>query len=467
MNRTSLNHISVLLRIFTLAFLLCLPAIASAVTDKEMDQARAIATKWYLRYANDGSGYLDQIKPTSMADLEKNLKAKEKENIKAFKAISVPADYASWDKKKLSDFWYGAFASKGLVEKARQGRTRTRRDIEAMTVAAPSAVTHKEEPAVAVASDNQQKASTDKDAIVANSGDKSVSDSKAAVNSDDIKPTDPELAKAEADAAAADLELEDEAITPKVENHTWIYVILLIVLIGIVIVLVVFASNVMKKNGMGQMPEGRPAFTPSQNNGEARDKLAATIAAKNDEINKLKGKIESLEAENNSLRKKLDNLSGTPTVLSSVASAITTGVASRKEAYEPSDESQNKSAKPREAELSRANTTSQGSVKSIYLGRANARGLFLRADRNLNIGNSFYRLETTDGCSGTFRVVNDPAVWDDALSRPREALSGACTGPDFDADTVGLERIVTESAGTAILEDGHWRAIRKAKIHFE
>ncbi len=76
-----------------------LPALA--VTDKEMEQARVIATQTYLRYANDGSGYLDALHPTTMAELEKNLKAKEKENIKAFKAIPVPAGYQSWVNKNL------------------------------------------------------------------------------------------------------------------------------------------------------------------------------------------------------------------------------------------------------------------------------------------------------------------------------------------------------------------------------
>lgn len=32
---------------------------AAAVTDKEMDEARAITAKAYLRWANNGSGYLE------------------------------------------------------------------------------------------------------------------------------------------------------------------------------------------------------------------------------------------------------------------------------------------------------------------------------------------------------------------------------------------------------------------------
>ena len=48
---------------------LMIPLAASAVTDREMEEARTIAAQAYLRYANDGSGYLDEFKATSMAEL--------------------------------------------------------------------------------------------------------------------------------------------------------------------------------------------------------------------------------------------------------------------------------------------------------------------------------------------------------------------------------------------------------------
>ena len=117
-----------------------------AVTDKEMEQARTIATKWYLRYANDGSGYLDEINPKTMAELEKALKTKEKENIKAFKAIPNPAGYQSWDKQQLIDYWsVTAFKTKGLIEKGRQGGNRAKKFISNMTIAPPAAEKPKEE----------------------------------------------------------------------------------------------------------------------------------------------------------------------------------------------------------------------------------------------------------------------------------------------------------------------------------
>ncbi len=76
-----------------------LPFGAQAVTQQEMEEARTITAFWYLRYANNGAGYMEEGKmPTTMAQLEKMLKETERTNLKAFKAVSVPQDYAGWDK---------------------------------------------------------------------------------------------------------------------------------------------------------------------------------------------------------------------------------------------------------------------------------------------------------------------------------------------------------------------------------
>ena len=107
-----------------------------AVTDKEMEQAKTIAAQAYLRYANDGSGYLDDFKATSMSELEGKLKAKEKENIKAFKSVKIPSDYASWDKAKLIEFWSVTFfTSPNLAEKGKIAKSRVKSRISAMTIA--------------------------------------------------------------------------------------------------------------------------------------------------------------------------------------------------------------------------------------------------------------------------------------------------------------------------------------------
>ena len=77
-------YLSVLMKRFTYTLMLaamCLPA-AFGATPEQMDRARAIAYKYCLRYMNNGSGYLDDKKPKSTAELKSALKEKEKENIK-------------------------------------------------------------------------------------------------------------------------------------------------------------------------------------------------------------------------------------------------------------------------------------------------------------------------------------------------------------------------------------------------
>ena len=72
-----------------------LPSIA--VSDKDMQQAKVIDAKLYLRWNNKGSGYLDEVSASSMSELESKLKAQEKENLQAFNSVKIPSDYASWD----------------------------------------------------------------------------------------------------------------------------------------------------------------------------------------------------------------------------------------------------------------------------------------------------------------------------------------------------------------------------------
>ena len=91
---------------------MCLPA-AFGATPEQMDRARAIAYKYCLRYMNNGSGYLDDKKPKSTAELKSALKEKEKENIKVLEKISIPSEseYATWDKEEFNKFWKDTFFS--------------------------------------------------------------------------------------------------------------------------------------------------------------------------------------------------------------------------------------------------------------------------------------------------------------------------------------------------------------------
>lgn len=453
-----------------------LPALA--VTEKEMEQARVIATQAYLRYANDGSGYLDDLHPKSMSELERSLKAKEKENIKAFKAIPVPKDYASWNKEKLVDYWCStAFSTKGLVEKGRQGKNRARKRIGAMTVSAPAKAAEKKPEA--------EKAKTDAAPAAAAPAKpaQEAAPGEAAAPQPDSLMTKADEAEALATAALE----EDEEPLSKAENHTWVYVVILCILVGVVVALVVFASNVMKRNQarMSARRESLPESDDVPNANALREKFAAKLNEKNNEVHALNKKIEELLAHNNSLKNNMESLTAETASLrtrlteatgkiAQLEAALQNASAARQQAAQaPRAEAPAKpqtpvQAAPRQAEQQpKPQRPSQGTpLRTIYLGRANAKGIFVRADRSLNIGNSIFRLDTTDGYAGTFRVANDPTVWEMALLTPRESLSGACVAPEID-NTDGMEKIVNDSAGTAIFEGGCWKVIRKAKIHFE
>ena len=62
---------NVYIKIVAFAAILLTSANSFAVTRQEMDQARTIAAKAYIRYVNDGSGYLDDLNPKTMEELVK------------------------------------------------------------------------------------------------------------------------------------------------------------------------------------------------------------------------------------------------------------------------------------------------------------------------------------------------------------------------------------------------------------
>ena len=454
-----------------------------AVTDKEMEQARVIATQTYLRYANDGSGYLDKLHPSTLAELEKNLKPKEKENIKAFKAIPVPSGYQSWDKQKLVDYWSNtAFSNAGLSAKGKIGKNPTRKKLNNMKVAAPApAATPAATPAAA--------------APTTQSGSQAAAPAQASPKTPEATPAakpaqveaTPADAEANLDSARADIDEarvlaeaaldEDDPQIQKENSNTWIYVVILCILVGVVVALVVFASNVMKKNA-----------SPAKWN-EADAEEVNLLTKKLKEADK---EIEDLERQNSQLRKKVEALTAeigrlkAPRQPRDSQQPPIQGIPYPKPVNNPTPEpqplqqSQQSSAmhasEPRQVQqpasaneqqpTAQRNVSAQPSTRTIYLGRANAKKIFIRADRTFNPGNSVFRLDTTDGLAGTFKVVSDPSVIEKVAEFPAEMLSAACVGPELDK-TDGLTAIVTDSAGTAIFEGGCWKVMRKAKIHYE
>lgn len=409
----------------TLAAMMGSAVECKAVSDREMEEARTIAAKAYLRYANNGSGYLDEVNARSIAELQKSLKAKEKENIKAFLAIPVPKDYATWDKTKLVEYWGStAFQAAGLIEEGKGARPRVRKQIMAMSVSAPSAAA----PAEASA--------------------------EAAPAPAEAAAADP--AAQQADILADQKAIEDDARNAAPEsqnsgsNSTWIYVVILCVLIGVVVWLVTFAAKVMNRQPDAA---GKNDDEAEEVRAKARQAIASykeKLAAHEDVERELKAR------EQEHVRREQQLLARIADLEEKLRKAEARSYREPAPAPAPAAVPVQPKAAPAQEEI----------LHVIYLGRANSRGIFVRADRRLSPGNTIYRLDTEDGLVGTFHVVDNPAVTAIALEHPLEMLSGGCSAIDIE-DTVGATSIVTESSGTAIFENGYWKVLRKSSIRYE
>lgn len=424
----------------TLAAMMGSAVECKAVSDREMEEARTIAAKAYLRYANNGSGYLDEVNARSIAELQKSLKAKEKENIKAFLAIPVPKDYATWDKTKLVEYWGStAFQAAGLIEEGKGARPRVRKQIMAMSVSAPSAAAPAETPAEAAPAE-------------AASAEASVAEQPA-----EAAAADP--AAQQADILADQKAIEDDAKNAAPEsqnsgsNATWIYVVILCVLIGVVVWLVTFAAKVMNRQPDAA---GKNDDEAEEVRAKARQAIASykeKLAAHEDVERELKAR------EQEHVRREQQLLARIADLEEKLRKAETRSYREAAPAPAPVQPAQ-APVRPKPAPVQ------EEILHVIYLGRANSRGIFIRADRRLSPGNTIYRLDTEDGLVGTFHVVDNPAVTAIALEHPLEMLSGGCSAIDIE-DTVGATSIVTESSGTAIFENGYWKVLRKSSIRYE
>lgn len=407
---------------------------AYAVTDKEMEEARTYTAKLYLRWANNGSGYLDDLNPKTMSELTKKLSAKEKENLKAFTAADKAVDYSKWGKEELVKYWSDTFfQNSGLSADGKRARSQVKKKLNGMTISAAP-----EKPA-------EEKA------------EKPVKEEPAkpqltGVDSAAIQPanvTSEEETEVKLDSIVADLDTPATATPKSASNYTTLYIVILGVLVVVVIFLVVYASKVMGANNR--------AKTKVRQNDERADDAEpkhTPLQATDNKYNVLQGRYDAAIAENSRLSNELTTARGRIHQLSEEIEQLQ----ERIKRYEEARQTQHSAADPTRHEEVAAST--------IYLGRVNPQGLFVRADRRLNPEQSVFSLRTTDGYTGTFRVVDDPAISRRLLSDPERYLTGGCTGELLD-DTEGCRRVITESAGTAIFEDGCWRLLRKARIAYE
>lgn len=488
-----MNH---LLKISMIAVAMAAAIPSFAVTDKEMEQARAIAAKHYLRYANNGSDYLDKLSPTSVADLSKSLKAKEQENLKSFNAVAVPKDYASWDKKKLVDYWSSTFfRSPGLKEDGKKCLGILARNLNKMTVAAPGTAPKPSEATADTKPADTKPAESKPDETKA-AESKTAAQTPAAPSPAEQEVTADDALEAAVVQAQADAGLVDEQ--PKKSSNTGWYIGILVVLVGVVIWLVMYASKSMKETGATladhkvgekEIREAKRAAKEEQN--KMREQYASSLTSKNDEIKQLKAQCAALEGQLDASRRETDVLRRDLDAAKRDLAALRQENRGRR----TDANVQNSEIRSRVPESKGVNTETDGKnlmtggkrpeVKEqrtqearpqaaarpgglppvVFLGFVNQKGLFTKASRTLNADMSVYRMDIPDGHHGLFRVVNDPEILDRLLENPEHWLGGGChiENPE-DADIAA--EVVTLQPGEALFADNTCRVTKKARIKF-
>lgn len=417
---------------------------ASAATQAQMERARAIAAKYYLRFANNGSAYLDELKPQTLSELEQQLKTVEKENLVWFKNAGMPSDYASWDKEQLVKYWSDTFFSKNASsltdDKKREAAANGLAHKQIANAIKAMEVTVGQESAPAAAQESAKPANEE------------------TPQQADLTAVENDKAEIESQIAAIQEEMAAESDRPEQKGKSsglWVYIMILCILVAVVIALAVYAAKTMKQQKIKKdsiedslnSRENSP-YAPSGDSGRRIRELEDDIDEKTRENNYLKRQVTSLKDENESLKAEVGRL-----------------------------RSENERALLRMGEMEASRNAARNSVREepapekkdtreVYLGRVNDNGIFVRADRNLNPGISIYRLTTNNGLTGTFEVVTDRSSCAVAIEAPHKWLAGGCQARDIN-DTLDKHYIITDNPGTAIFEDGTWRVLRKAKIRYE
>lgn len=449
-------------KIFMIAVAMVTAIPSFAVTDKEMEAAKTMAAKHYLRYSNNGSDYLDKMNPTSMAELTSGLKAKEKENIKSFNAVSVPKDYASWDQAKLVEYWSSTFfKSPGLKEDGKKCLGILAKNLKKIKVGAPEP--KNETPQKTAAS--EPAAESGKDSKAANAANSPANSTAPTSSQDNITPAD-DTALAEAQAleieaaqaqAAADAGLMEER--PQKSSNTGWYIAILVVLIGVVIWLVMYASKSMKETGVSladkkagekEIREAKKAAKEELN--KMREQYASSLTSKNDELKQLKSKCEALESQ--------------------LAAAKRENEAMRRDLEAVRSQKTQSSQRPAQQPAARAAASSASSAPKVgglppvvYLSNVNQKGLFTKASRSLNVDSSVFYMDIPDGHHGVFRVADNPEILDRLLSDPKHWLEGGCDIDNPEDADIATE-IVTMHTGEAVFVDKSCRVTKKARIKF-
>ncbi|MDE6480469.1 MAG: hypothetical protein K2L45_09380 [Muribaculaceae bacterium] len=486
------------LKIFMIAVAMVTAIPSFAVSEKDMEHARAIAAKHYLRYANNGSDYLDKLNPSSVAELSKSLKAKEQENIKSFNAVALPKDYASWDKKKLVEYWSSTFfKSPGLKDDGKKCLSVLAKNLNKLNVSAPTADSKPADPKPAEPNAQDQKAANESKPAAPSPAPATAAETGSQASNESAEQT--VLKEAEAQAAVeeavaqaeADAGLADEQ--PKKSSNTGWYIGILVVLVGVVIWLVVYASKSMKETGASlsdhkagekEIREAKKAAKEEQN--KMREQYANSLTSKNEEIKQLKAKTEALEREVDAAKRESDGLRRE---LSAAKRELAALMQSNAEAPkhmeaeqrrqsdtvthpEPARVAQAPQRPVKEQQSTPASVRAQSSPARpgglppvVFLGYVNQKGLFVKASRTLNVESSVYRMDIPDGHHGLFRVVNDPDILDRLLDNVAQWLEGGCVIENPEDADIAAE-IITLQPGEATFSDNTCRVTKKARIKF-
>ncbi len=404
-----------------------------AATKQEMEQARALAAKWGVRSQNSGSGYLDGTNPKNLDQVRASVKSHKTDNDNLGKmSFPMPSEdeYQSWDNAKMASYWLSQYNSSvpagGDKDFCRSKLKAALSSVPATVVKAPEP---KEAPAPETptadtpAQDPEERETeevTDTVEVIAEEG--------LATDIVDAAAADPELEP----LAAPGTNGEREAAKGSTElagggSNVWV-IVMLVVLVLIVLALVAYASNLMARNN--KRNQGNPR--------RRKDSAKTEETLQEEEEEEDDDDPEPVMATHVSRRSVRTNEPVVPT-------APTPSV----QRQSPTHRQSPRISQPR----------------IIYLSNANSEGVFLRADAQYNMGNSIFKLITSDGYSGTFSVIDDPNVHEMALMMPVDFLINACSGRNLQLSQ-GARSIVTDSTGTAVFEDGRWRVARKAQIHY-
>lgn len=476
-----------IIAIASIALLGATAAPASAATDKEMDRARAVAAQVYLRYTNDKSDYLDGFKPQSVSELRAKVSghSEDEANLQKFLSAPVSNDYAGWGKEELVKYWSSDFFSgAGLSDKAADTRNRRiQARLNTMDVTPPSAQPEEQPSQQEQPSENLNPEMTEISA-----------------------PTPVDVTAPVTDTTKVE-ETETVTETDKGSSNLWIYIVLLIVLIGVVIALVVYALKSMRNQNGGQPQvkdaddyerdsyQPAPAPTPTRQRSssyapESDSRYTRVIAAKDDEIDTLRRDLDDSRAHSEQLAARLGALQlevqrlteenaalkgrqMPPTVVPAPAPGAPRGYNLEREtpiapvtpAAAPAP-----APAPRQPRYSAADEPVRPAPRSnervVFLGRVNRDNVFVRADKQLVNGKTIYRLVTTNGVTGSFYVEPDPVIMGWVSLDPETALGGGCSIVN-PARLNSFSRVVTDAAGTAIFEDGCWKVLRAATVRLE